>query len=166
MGINYFVRVLQQGAWPLSQNGLSPLNVPVELEKTVSLYEAFYAKQFSGRKLTWLHHLSNGDVKLGYLNKVKKGRKRPKIDRINEKQKKFFVCFLTKRPFVSSFLVFSDIYCKHDYVSNGTFAAFWKIRLFEFRRIGANNQYFPRTISEICSVIVGLKTTNLRFWGM
>ena len=69
VGINYFVRVLQQGAWPLSQTGLSPLNVPVELEKTVSLYEAFYSKQFSGRKLTWLHHLSNGDVKLGYLNK-------------------------------------------------------------------------------------------------
>lgn len=22
-----------------------------------------------GRKLTWLHHLSNGDVKFGYLNK-------------------------------------------------------------------------------------------------
>ena len=33
-------------------------------------YEAFYGKQFSGRKLTWLHHLSNGDVKLGYLSKT------------------------------------------------------------------------------------------------
>lgn len=32
-------------------------------------YEAFYGKQFSGRKLTWLHHLSSGDVKLGYLSK-------------------------------------------------------------------------------------------------
>lgn len=63
-------RVLQQGAWPLSQNNLSPLAIPVELEKTVAMYEAFYAKQFSGRKLTWLHHLSNGDVKLGYLPKT------------------------------------------------------------------------------------------------
>ena len=69
MGINYFVRILQQGAWPLNQTGLSPLNIPVELEKTVHMYENFYSKQFSGRKLTWLHHLSNGDVKLGYLNK-------------------------------------------------------------------------------------------------
>jgi cullin 2 len=91
VGINYFVRVLQQGAWPLSQTGLSPLNIPVELERTVQvwfrilprtrslltftffhrlqMYEAFYGKQFSGRKLTWLHHLSNGEVKFGYLNK-------------------------------------------------------------------------------------------------
>ena len=50
VGINYFVRVLQQGAWPLSQNNLSPLAIPVELEKTVQMYEAFYGKQFSGRK--------------------------------------------------------------------------------------------------------------------
>ena len=66
----FFFRVLQQGAWPLSQNNLSPLNIPVELEKTVSMYEKFYAKQFNGRKLTWLHHLSNGDIKLGYLSKT------------------------------------------------------------------------------------------------
>jgi len=70
VGINYFVRVLQQGAWPLSQNNLSPLAIPVELEKVVTCYEEFYAKQFNGRKLTWLHHLSNGDVKLGYLPKA------------------------------------------------------------------------------------------------
>ena len=66
----FFFRVLQQGAWPLSQNNLSPLTIPVELEKTVSMYEKFYAKQFSGRKLTWLHHLSNGDIKLGFLPKT------------------------------------------------------------------------------------------------
>ncbi len=69
VGINYFVRVLQQGAWPLSQTGLSPLTVPLELEKTVQMYETFYGKQFSGRKLTWLHHLSNGDVRITYLAK-------------------------------------------------------------------------------------------------
>ncbi len=69
VGLNYFVRVLQQGAWPLSQTGLSPLNVPLELERTVQAYETFYAKQFSGRKLTWLHHLSNGDVRVGCLSK-------------------------------------------------------------------------------------------------
>ena len=34
------------------------------------MYEKFYAKQFSGRKLTWLHHLSNGDIKLGFLPKT------------------------------------------------------------------------------------------------
>ena len=70
VGISYFVRVLQQGAWPLSQNNLSPLAIPVELEKTVQMYEKFYAHKFSGRKLTWLHHLSNGDLKLSYLSKT------------------------------------------------------------------------------------------------
>merc|ERR1719175_174255 len=43
--------------------------VPAQLEKTVQMFEAFYSKQFSGRKLTWLHHLSNGDVKLGYTTR-------------------------------------------------------------------------------------------------
>jgi len=69
VGINYFIRVLQQGAWPLSHTGLTPIAVPAQLEKTVQMFEVFYSKQFSGRKLTWLHHLSNGDVKLGYTNK-------------------------------------------------------------------------------------------------
>lgn len=69
VGLNYFIRVLQQGAWPLSHTGLSPIAVPLQLEKTVQMFEAFYSKQFSGRKLTWLHHLSNGDVRLGYTAK-------------------------------------------------------------------------------------------------
>jgi len=69
VGINYFIRVLQQGAWPLSNSGVTPIAVPIQLEKTVQMFEAFYSKQFSGRKLTWLHHLSNGDVKLNYTAK-------------------------------------------------------------------------------------------------
>jgi len=70
VGLSYFIRVLQQGAWPLSHSGLSPISVPLQLEKTVQMFEAFYSKQFSGRKLTWLHHLSNGDIKLGYTGKT------------------------------------------------------------------------------------------------
>lgn len=69
LGVNYFVRVLQQGAWPLNQQGTMTLNIPAELEKTVSMYEEFYSKQFNGRKLTWLHYLSNGDIRIGYLSK-------------------------------------------------------------------------------------------------
>ena len=60
---------MQQGAWPMGPSNLSPLAIPVELEKTVQMYEKFYAKQFSGRKLTWLYHLSHGDIKMGYLPK-------------------------------------------------------------------------------------------------
>lgn len=70
MGINHFIRVLQQGAWPLNQQNVMTLNVPAELGKTIQMYETFYGKQFSGRKLTWLHYLSNGDIKLGYLPKT------------------------------------------------------------------------------------------------
>jgi hypothetical protein len=51
VGINYFVRVLQQGAWPLSQNGLSPLAVPVELEKTIQMVK-FREHQLKGRLRT------------------------------------------------------------------------------------------------------------------
>jgi len=58
------------GAWPLSHNALSPLNIPLQLEKTVNMYEAFYAKHFQGRKLTWLHHLSSGDVKVMVTSKT------------------------------------------------------------------------------------------------
>jgi len=70
VGLSYFIRVLQQGAWPLSHSGICPIAIPLQLEKTVQMFEAFYSKQFSGRKLTWLHHLSNGDIKLGYTAKT------------------------------------------------------------------------------------------------
>ena len=46
VGINYFVRVLQQGAWPLSQNNLSPLAIPVELEKTVQMVRTIIDDKF------------------------------------------------------------------------------------------------------------------------
>ena len=46
VGINYFVRVLQQGAWPLSQNNLSPLAIPVELEKTVQMVRTIIDNRF------------------------------------------------------------------------------------------------------------------------
>jgi hypothetical protein len=31
-----------QGAWPLSQSGITPIAVPTQLEKTVQMFEAFY----------------------------------------------------------------------------------------------------------------------------
>lgn len=32
-------------------------------------FENFYHINFSGRKLTWLHHLCHGELKLSYLKK-------------------------------------------------------------------------------------------------
>lgn len=35
----------------------------------VSQFEKFYHNRFNGRKLTWLHHLCQAELKLGYLKK-------------------------------------------------------------------------------------------------
>lgn len=70
MGINFTIYVLQAGAWPLTQSALSPFAIPQPLEKSVSLFEKFYASKFNGRKLTWLHHLCNAEVKFTFTKKA------------------------------------------------------------------------------------------------
>ncbi|GIX95302.1 cullin-2 [Caerostris darwini] len=69
LGINFYISVLQAGAWPLGQVAISPFAIPQELEKSVQKFESFYVSSFSGRKLTWLHHLCNAELKLCYLKK-------------------------------------------------------------------------------------------------
>lgn len=70
LGIGFTVYVLQAGAWPL---GLPPspgfFHVPQQLERSVQAFESFYHAQFNGRKLTWLHHLCQGDLRFNYLKK-------------------------------------------------------------------------------------------------
>ncbi|UYV76581.1 CUL2 [Cordylochernes scorpioides] len=75
LGINFSIYVLQvatysAGAWPLGQSPVSSFAIPLELEKSVQHFEHFYNNSFSGRKLTWLHHLCNAEIKLGYLKKA------------------------------------------------------------------------------------------------
>lgn len=69
LGINFSIAVLQAGAWPLGQSAVSPFAIPQELEKSVQKFETFYNTRFNGRKLTWLHHLCNAELKLCYLKK-------------------------------------------------------------------------------------------------
>ncbi|KAL1115891.1 hypothetical protein AAG570_006180 [Ranatra chinensis] len=69
LGINFSIYVLQAGAWPLGQTNLTSFAVPPELVSSVQMFETFYHNHFSGRKLTWLHHLCQGELKLGYLKK-------------------------------------------------------------------------------------------------
>ncbi|CAL1289547.1 unnamed protein product [Larinioides sclopetarius] len=69
LGINFSISVLQAGAWPLGQTAISTFAIPQELEKSVQQFESFYSTRFSGRKLTWLHHLCNAELKLCYLKK-------------------------------------------------------------------------------------------------
>uniref|UniRef100_A0A6I8QNP0 Cullin-2 n=1 Tax=Xenopus tropicalis TaxID=8364 RepID=A0A6I8QNP0_XENTR len=69
LGISFQIYVLQAGAWPLTQAPSSTFAIPQELEKSVQMFELFYNQHFSGRKLTWLHYLCTGEVKMNYLCK-------------------------------------------------------------------------------------------------
>ncbi|CAD6243262.1 GSCOCG00012654001-RA-CDS [Cotesia congregata] len=70
LGIGFVVYVLQAGAWPLSlPPSLGPFHVPQQLERSIQAFESFYHAQFSGRKLTWLHPLCQGELKFNYLRK-------------------------------------------------------------------------------------------------
>nr|CAI5850644.1 unnamed protein product [Callosobruchus analis] len=70
LGINFSIYVLQAGAWPLGQAVVTPFALPQQLEKSVQMFESFYHNRFNGRKLTWLHHLCQAELKLGYLKKT------------------------------------------------------------------------------------------------
>ncbi|XP_052902134.1 cullin-2 [Anopheles moucheti] len=66
-GINFSVKVLQAGAWPLGPTQVvASFAIPQEFEKSIRLFEEFYHINFSGRKLTWLHHLCHGEMKLSF----------------------------------------------------------------------------------------------------
>jgi cullin 2 len=69
LGITFFIMVLQAGAWPIPQTNLPTFALPQELEKSVQLFEVFYSKNYSGRKLTWIHTFCHGEVRLNYLKR-------------------------------------------------------------------------------------------------
>lgn len=69
VGINFSLLVLQSGAWPLGQSTVPTVNLPDEFCKSVTTFETFYNNMFNGRKLTWLQHLSNGEIKITFLKK-------------------------------------------------------------------------------------------------
>lgn len=69
LGISFSIYILQAGAWPLGQSAVSPFAIPQVLERSVQNFEEFYNRKFNGRKLTWLHHLCNAELKLCYLKK-------------------------------------------------------------------------------------------------
>lgn len=66
--VDFGILVLTAGSWPLQVQS-SSFNVPQELEKCVDLFQAYYNSQHQGRKLNWLHHLSKGELRTGYLKK-------------------------------------------------------------------------------------------------
>ena len=66
---NFHILVLQAGAWPLSQAAQSQFTVPAELQKCMHHFEAFYNVQYTGRKLSWLHHLCKAEVRVNCLKR-------------------------------------------------------------------------------------------------
>lgn len=69
LGVSFSIHVLQAGAWPLGQTAVTSFNLPQQLEKSVQMFENFYHNHFSGRKLTWLHHLCQAELKLCYTKR-------------------------------------------------------------------------------------------------
>jgi cullin 2 len=68
LGLDFSINVLKTGAWP-RQVCPTDFAVPQELEKSIQEFEDFYRLQFNGRKLTWLNHLSCGELKLKLKDK-------------------------------------------------------------------------------------------------
>jgi cullin 1 len=64
--VDFYIKILTTGAWPL-QPPSSPFHLPVSLEKLYTRFQAFYGNQYSGRKLSWLFHLSDGELKANYM---------------------------------------------------------------------------------------------------
>ncbi|KAK3587967.1 hypothetical protein CHS0354_014484 [Potamilus streckersoni] len=69
LGLNFTIMVLQAGAWPIGQSNLPTFAIPQELERSVSLFEAFYNKKYNGRKLTWMHNFCSAELRMNYLKR-------------------------------------------------------------------------------------------------
>ncbi|KXS20409.1 Cullin-domain-containing protein, partial [Gonapodya prolifera JEL478] len=68
-GVDFGALVLTAGSWPLTGLSSTEYQVPQELEKSVAQFAIFYHANHNGRKLSWMWHLSKGDLRLNYLEK-------------------------------------------------------------------------------------------------
>ncbi|KAI9336011.1 Cullin [Zopfochytrium polystomum] len=69
LGIDLHAMVLTAGSWPISSMVVSEFQLPSQLERSAASFTNFYMEKHTGRKLSWLHHLSKADVKTFYLDK-------------------------------------------------------------------------------------------------
>ncbi|CAI6354868.1 unnamed protein product [Macrosiphum euphorbiae] len=69
LNLSFSANILQTGAWPIIVSTKSFV-IPEQLLNYSKNFEAFYKEKFVGRKLTWLHHQSQGELKLNYLPKM------------------------------------------------------------------------------------------------
>ncbi|CAF4535185.1 unnamed protein product [Rotaria sp. Silwood2] len=69
IGLDFNIYVLQANSWPIAPLTTSTFLIPQPLEKPVRLFEAFYNKQYNGRKLCWMYNLSNGEIRMSHLDR-------------------------------------------------------------------------------------------------
>ncbi|XP_035234152.1 cullin-5-like isoform X1 [Stegodyphus dumicola] len=55
------IKILNTGAWARASERI-PVSLPLELEDFIPEVEEFYKQKYSGRKLQWYHHMSNGTI--------------------------------------------------------------------------------------------------------
>jgi len=70
LGHHMAIKVIQSGAWPIPITSIVEFHVPQQLEQSIQLFEEYYRGKFSGRKLSWFHHLSHAELRLGYLPRM------------------------------------------------------------------------------------------------
>jgi len=63
--LDFSVNVLATGCWPL-QPPATGFNVPAAVVDAVAAFKKFYNTKYSGRKLTYLHHLSKAELQVTY----------------------------------------------------------------------------------------------------
>ncbi|CAM2725921.1 unnamed protein product [Rotaria socialis] len=69
VGLDFNMHVLQANSWPISQLMNNTFVIPQPMEKPLRLFEEFYNKQYNGRKLFWIYHLSNGELRISMLDR-------------------------------------------------------------------------------------------------
>ncbi|CAF3459379.1 unnamed protein product [Rotaria sp. Silwood1] len=69
IGLDFNIYVLQANSWPVSQPTTNTFILPHLLEKPLHLFEAFYGKKYSGRKLCWMYNLSNAEIRMTHLDR-------------------------------------------------------------------------------------------------
>mmetsp|Transcript_36846 Transcript_36846/g.90172 ORF Transcript_36846/g.90172 Transcript_36846/m.90172 type:complete len:775 (-) Transcript_36846:79-2403(-) len=68
MPLDFAINVLATGCWPL-QAPNTGFKVPAELHTVMDAFKKFYNTKYSGRKLTYLHHLSKGECVAAFAMK-------------------------------------------------------------------------------------------------
>jgi cullin 1 len=70
------ILVLTSGSWPIQATAAGEFILPLELQKFADSFTTFYLGNSQGRKLTWLHNMSYGDLTANYIKSA--DGKRPK----------------------------------------------------------------------------------------